>query len=428
MVDNLLNKLPSDWELKTLKDIADVSGGKRLPKGQTLIDENTGYPYIRVSDMSKNGVFTSNLKYVPRETVNSIQRYRINKGDLYISVAGTLGLVGKISDELDGANLTENADRISNIQCHTDYLLYCLRSQLIQDIISRESTTNAQPKLALTRIKKFLIPCPPSFEQQKIAGILSSVDNAIEKNEAIIEQTEKVKKGLMQQLLTKGIGHTKFKKTEIGEIPEEWEVSSLDNLTSIITNGFVGVASPYYSDDKEAIPYLMSNNVRANRIDVRKLTHVLPEFNEKYKKSVLQKYDMLTVQSGHIGTTCVVPEKYEGGNCHALIISRFSDPRINPYFVSLYINSLKGMARLSSIFVGSTIKHINVKDFKKFVIPIPSYTEQTEIVEKVESINQKFEIEQQKLTQLQTLKEGLMQVLLTGKVRVKVDEPEAVNT
>jgi type I restriction enzyme S subunit len=109
-------KLPQDWTLSTIGGIAEVRGGKRLPKGRELVDYDTGFPYIRVTDMYDGGVNTSRIRYVPKDIAPSISRYRIYCGELFITVAGTLGLVGEIPEELDGANLTENADKLTQIK------------------------------------------------------------------------------------------------------------------------------------------------------------------------------------------------------------------------------------------------------------------------------------------------------------------------
>lgn len=200
--DSPLGEIPVSWEVKVISDVAEVKGGKRLPKGHSLQEDATAYPYIRVSDMYMGGVSFDDILYVPSDIQDQISRYTISKNDLFISVAGTLGIVGKIPVELDGANLTENADKLTNIGCHKEYLFQLLLSELIQKTIKDEQTNNAQPKLALTRIKEFKIPIPPHSEQIKIAEILTSVDNNIEVLHEKKSSYQELKKGLMQQLLT----------------------------------------------------------------------------------------------------------------------------------------------------------------------------------------------------------------------------------
>lgn len=200
--DSPLGKIPKSWEVKNLEEIADVKGGKRLPKGKSLIETKNSHPYIRVADMKMGGVDTNDILYVPDEVFPSIARYIINKDDLFITVAGTLGLVGEIPEELDGANLTENADKITNIKINKDFLLYVLLSPIIQNAVEKEQTNNAQPKLALTRIRTFKVPIPSKDEQQKISETLKCIFEKIQNQKNKKQAFLHLKKGLMQQMLT----------------------------------------------------------------------------------------------------------------------------------------------------------------------------------------------------------------------------------
>lgn len=153
--------------------------------------------------MRPGTVSLADIRFVPPEASAAIKRYRIFKEDLFISVAGTLGIVGKIPVELDGANLTENADRVANITCIQDYLLHVLMSPIVQNSISSLQTVGAQPKLALIRIRKFAIPLPPTKkEQEAIAAVLSDMDGEITALEIELARVRQIKQGMMQELLT----------------------------------------------------------------------------------------------------------------------------------------------------------------------------------------------------------------------------------
>ena len=197
-----IGEIPEEWDVTKIGDICEVKGGKRLPKGYQLEDEDNAFPYIRVADMYMGGIRQDDIKYVPKDIVDKIKNYKISKDDLFISVAGTLGIVGQVPYELDGANLTENADKLCNIQINKLYLMKVLQSNIVQSIIEAEQTKSAQPKLALTRIKEFLIPVPSDIEQVKIASILMEVDEKIGQYKNKKQKLEELKKGLMQQLLT----------------------------------------------------------------------------------------------------------------------------------------------------------------------------------------------------------------------------------
>ncbi|MDD7358848.1 MAG: restriction endonuclease subunit S [Mediterraneibacter faecis] len=173
--EELIHDIPSNWIWVRLGSIVTVLGGKRIPAGRKLTTENTGHKYIRVSEMKDRSVKTDSLLYVPEDIYPTISQYVINKEDVYITVAGTIGRVGKIPAEIDGANLTENADRLVFSNLDQDWLIYCLSSSIVQKQIELLTTQVAQPKLAIKRIQEFLIPLPPLKEQKRIAERINNV-------------------------------------------------------------------------------------------------------------------------------------------------------------------------------------------------------------------------------------------------------------
>lgn len=173
--DEIPFEIPESWKWVRLGNIVSVYGGKRIPVGRKLSSEDTGYIYIRVSDMKDGYVSIDNLQYVPQDIYPLISRYIINKEDVFITVAGTIGRVGKIPPELDGANLTENADRLVFSNLDQDWLIKCLQSPLIQSQIADATTKVGQPKLAIIRIQNIIIPLPPLAEQKRIVAKLEEI-------------------------------------------------------------------------------------------------------------------------------------------------------------------------------------------------------------------------------------------------------------
>lgn len=162
--------IPESWKWVRLGSVVSVYGGKRIPAGRKLTIEDTGYVYIRVSDMKDGYISTENLQFVPKDIYPSISRYIIGKEDVFITVAGTIGRVGKIPPELDGANLTENADRLVFSQLDQNWLIKCLQSSVVQSQIIDATTKVGQPKLAIVRIQNMMIPLPPLSEQKRIVA------------------------------------------------------------------------------------------------------------------------------------------------------------------------------------------------------------------------------------------------------------------
>jgi type I restriction enzyme S subunit len=168
------------WTSQTIAEVAEVKGGKRLPKGESFAARETSYPYLRVVDFSNDTIDRSALKYLTPEIHARISRYTISKDDIYISIAGTIGVVGTVPDDLDGSNLTENAAKIVFREGakHTigqRYLVYFLRSPLGRSQIDERSKAAGQPKLALMRIGTIEISYPPLPQQHRIVDYLDGV-------------------------------------------------------------------------------------------------------------------------------------------------------------------------------------------------------------------------------------------------------------
>ena len=154
----------------------------------------------------KNGtVKKDNLKFVPNDIYPTIKKYIINKEDVFITVAGTIGRVGKIPFELDGANLTENADRLVFSKINQDWLICVLSSPFIQSQIAASTTKVGQPKLAITRIEQILIPLPSIYEQKRIVNKIKELEPLIDKyrdaEEKLYELNSNIKEQLKKSIL-----------------------------------------------------------------------------------------------------------------------------------------------------------------------------------------------------------------------------------
>jgi len=249
------------WQEVRLGDVADVKGGKRLPKGKQLINTPNTHPYIRVRDLGKSKYLQLNSEYefVDDETQKSISRYIVKKGDILISVVGTVGLVGIVGSSLDNANQTENCDKISNLRgIDRDYLYYYLTSPLGVEEIHKGTVGAVQPKLPLKNIQDFRIICPDILCQKKISSILALIDSKIELNETINKNLLEQVFALYDTTFSDAAGPTcradEFFNITIGKTPPrkepEWFSKEIDNVkwVSISDMGSCGL---YISDSSE---------------------------------------------------------------------------------------------------------------------------------------------------------------------------------
>ena len=191
------------WNEAKIGEIAEVKGGKRIPKGRKLIKEPNSHPYIRIRNLGKTKYMQLNTdyEYVDEETQQMIARYIVNQGDILISVVGTIGLVGIVGNTLDKANQTENCDKIINIKkVLSEYLYYYLVSSFGQDEIKKGTVGAVQPKLPLKNVKDIIVKYPPIKEQKQIVEILSAIDEKIELNETINNNLEQQAQAIYQQM------------------------------------------------------------------------------------------------------------------------------------------------------------------------------------------------------------------------------------
>lgn len=408
--------IPEEWEVKRIEEIAEVKGGKRLPKGNSLTEEKTPYPYIRVTDMYMGGINSTGVLYVPIDIQPQIKNYTISKDDLFISVAGTLGLVGDVPPELHNANLTENADKITNIQANKKYLLYVLLSDLIQNEINKQTTSNAQPKLALTRIKTFQIPFPSLTEQQKIAEILSAVDQKINSIDSKIEETQTLKRGLMQRLLSEGIRHCKFKESEIGRIPTGWEVKLLENC--VIGKGAYGINAAAVKFTENLPVYLRITDIDENGKFIKSNRKSVDTTN--FETYSLHEGDIVFARTGNTTGKTYLYNKNDGELIFAGFLIRFkpNNEILDSRYLKLYTETKAYWKWVKVMSSRTGQPGINGNEYGKLSLPIPPLEEQKQIAEILSTTDEKLESLRAKKEAFETLKKGLMQKLLSGEVRV----------
>lgn len=200
-----LYELPLKWNWQQIADVADVKGGKRIPKGEKLVEQNTGFPYIKAGDI-KNGVVTqSKLEYLMPSTQAKIKNYIVAAGDVLITNVGAcIGDIGIVPKELNGANQTENALKLCNHEgVYNIYLAYWLQSPIAQDFIKLTVLSAAQGKLALGRVEVFPIPLPPLEEQKEIVKRIEQLFAFADKLEARYTKAKAMLDKLPQSILAK---------------------------------------------------------------------------------------------------------------------------------------------------------------------------------------------------------------------------------
>ena len=204
LFDNALQQSES-ISFVELGSLADVKGGKRLPKGVNLITKPNSHPYIRVRDLN-NMIFaslSSDYEYVDDETQKSIARYITSAGDVLVSIVGTIGLTAIVDDTLDNANLTENCVKLINLKGITpEYLLLFLRSKIGVESINKGTVGAVQLKLPIKNIQSIPVPLLMSVEMQALSDILSIMFNRISANIIETKRLSELRDVLLPKLIS----------------------------------------------------------------------------------------------------------------------------------------------------------------------------------------------------------------------------------
>ena len=200
----------SSWTYEKIGEFAKVRGGKRLPKGYSLQNEKTEHPYIRIADLGENTVDLANIQYISDEVYRQISRYIIEDSDVYISIVGTIGKSGTIPAVLNGANLTENAARISTARTLPRYLASFLNSPAEQEDIQGRIRSATLGKLSLYNINDITVPLPSKDEQQVVVDQIDKLfaleNSAKNTAEQVISQIETMKKAILARAFRGELG------------------------------------------------------------------------------------------------------------------------------------------------------------------------------------------------------------------------------
>lgn len=402
-----MSKLPDTWQEVKLKDIATFSQGLQVGVEEQVSTPIDNYVrFIRIVDYTQKN---EDIRFVE----NKGQRYFASKSDIVMVRYGTPGLVGRGIEGIIANNLFKiNLDqKIAN----NDFFEHLLKSSFVQNKLQSGSASTTMPAINFSTLNTVVIPLPPLEEQKKIADILSTVDKKIAFVEENINATEELKKGLMQKLLTEGIGHTEFKDSELGRIPESWEVKSIGSLTSLTAGGTPSTQIKDYWNPKE-IPWLSSGEVNKkiiyftdNMISKQGLNNSAAKF--------IPKYSVLIALAGQGKTRGTVAISEIELTTNQSVASILPSEKLDMYFIYYNLDSRYEEIRSMSTGVGGR-GGLNLAILKSIKIALPPQKEQKQIAEILSTVDNKLENLKEKKQSFEELKKGLMQKLLTGKVRV----------
>ncbi len=417
-----MSKLPKGWEYPKLEEIFEILKGNGLSKGKIV--DNGKYKCVLYGEL-----YTTYAEVINKviSSTNEEIGVKSKKGDILLPASTTT----KGEDLANAVALNEE-----NVLLGGDINIFRMKKNNVDSIFMAHYLTHIKKKdianltqgstiihLYGKNIKHLQVHLPPLEEQKKIADILTTVDKKIAFVEENISATEELKKGLMQKLLTEGIGHTEFKDSELGRIPESWEVKSFYNIASI-KHGYAFKSESFSSIETDNV-VLTPGNVKIGGGYNHKYFRFYDNtyFPEEY---ILKKNDLiismtdLTPNSATLGYPFFVPEIKNKKFLHNQRLGKveINFLNIDKVFLFNFLCTDTYRNNIVSEATGTTVKHTSPTRILSQLIPIPPLEEQKQIAEIFSTVDNKLENLKEKKQSFEELKKGLMQKLLTGEVRV----------
>jgi type I restriction enzyme S subunit len=398
-----IGMIPEDWEVAKFENLV-IGGKNNVGKIKQSSYKIFGkYPIV---DQGKNFIAgycdDANLVY---------------KGQLPVVIFGDHTRIFKFVD----FPFISGADGTKILQPNTNLInpLYFYFALTNLDIPSRGYNRH----YALLREK--FIPLPPLPEQKKIVAVLSAVQEAKEKTEEVIRAAKELKKSLLEYLFTYGpvspeqAGNVTLKETEIGMIPEDWEVVKLKELHLDVSDGNYGEKYPRQSEFIDSgIPFIRANNIRDLKITWKDMRYISEEKHEFLQKGHLKFNDILITTRGEIGQVAFVDEEFVDCNINAQIVRINTKDKIISKFFLYCLACEKSQAQFYELKTGSTLQQLPVGRLLGLKVPLPPFDEQQKIAEILSAVDKKIEAEENKKKSLEDLFKTLLNNLMTGKIRV----------
>jgi len=414
-----IGEIPADWEVVRLDDSIEIQTGKRAKGGALTEGEilSLGGEHIGVNGKIIWGL---NSKYIPEKFYDKLTQGKIKLGDILLVKDGaTTGKTAFVDNMLNKKVAVNEHVFIIRVKekgkFYSRFLFYVLFSKIGQRQI-KQTFHGMIGGIKKSNVKSLKIPLPPLHEQKAIAEVLSTVDKAIEKSDQIIQKTERFKKGLMQGLLTRGIGHTEFKDTEIGRIPKEWEIKKFEKVCIKIQSGGTPLTSKkeFYVGD---IPFVKIEDISAaKKYIIQTQQHISKKGLENSTAWVIPPRSLLLAIYGSLGKVAI--NKIPLATNQAILGIILNNKLVNTEFVYYLIKNMN----LKKYAKQSTQANLTAKIIKNLKIVLLPLHEQKKIAEILSTVDEKLELERKRKEKLERIKKGLMNDLLTGRKRVLLND------
>lgn len=403
-----------EWTKVRLHEIARRRSANIDPKKAEL-DRHVGLEHIKPDNPVPG--------YEKLESQSSTKR-RFQPGDILFAKLRPY-LRKAAQPNFDGACTSEIIPIVASAEVNSKFILYRLSSKEAFDYAIRTSIGTRMPRTSWKLFRTFEFELPPLNEQRKIASVLLTVDRAIQTTEAIIAQAKRVKRGLMQDVLVGGITEDgrirdpekspgQFRETALGKVPKRWQMRLLSELCSEIVDS--PHSTPTYSENGVLI--VRTSDIREGRFTTAEAKRISEDnYQGRVARLEPQPGDVVFTREAPVGEAFKIPKGTRLCLGQRTMVFRSRPDLLDPDFLVYSIYSSRVRKRFDKLVVGTTNPHLNVGTIRNFKLPVPSLGEQQRIVDLLNSLDDQIDNEKAQKEDLQRLKQGLMQDLLTGHVR-----------
>jgi len=423
-----LSNYKANWRLTKIKNEYYVKG--RIGwRGLKKSDFTTSGPYLITGQDFNNGeVDWNRCFHIPIDKYFESPEIMIEENDILLTKDGTIGKIAFIKNvPPEKASLNSHLFVIRNYidnQIFPFFTYYLLQSNEFQKYIKIKQAGATRPGFSQQEFEEFEFLKPPLVEQRSIAEVLGTVDDAIRRTDAIIGKAEELKRGLMQRLLTKGIEHTEFKQTDLGDLPIKWQVFKFEDLVETTQLG----TNDTSEDVSSGLPLIKMRNLTFGGFDFNKIEYIDFTKRNMYINYLLQNGDFLFNTRNTpelVGKSAVwhkeLPEAIFNNNIMRIYFKNTIIPQSD--FISYIFSSDTGKKVIRRIVDQTTsVAAIYWKSLKNLKIQTPPPEEQLTITNILLKIDEKITLEKKLKEKLILNKEGLMQILLSGGARVRLDD------
>ncbi|WP_052953885.1 restriction endonuclease subunit S [Clostridium sp. C8] len=412
-----LGVIPDEWQIKKLEDIF-----------ERITDKNKENESNNVLTISAQMGLVNQEKFFNKNIAskNTENYYLLKKDDFAYnksySTGYPMGAIKRLNNYEKGIVSPlyicfRKKNELANNNFYEHFFEHTIFDNAIASIAQEGARNHGLLNVSVSEFFSLPIVFPPVKEQKKIASILSTVDEQIDNVDGLIEKNKELKNGLMQQLLTKGIGHTKFKHTEIGEIPEEWEVLKIGEIAKF-QGGYAFRSSDYIDN---GINLVKITNVQQKDLIWSETDFLPTEFLDKYSEYRLNIDDVVIAMTRPIISSGIKVCKIKETDIPALLnqrVGRFiCSDRVSGKYLYQYCLSNYFINKVSELCSTTGQPNVSSNQIESIMISLPSINEQEEIESILSEVDRKITEYENKKQKLEELKKGLMQQLLTGKIR-----------